>query len=245
MGLIGASDVDRVAVELRVDGDAGDAELGESPGDADRDLAAVGYEDLREHAQPPYNPRVTSRNGGRESVAPAGTLWLTGRPSAGKTTLARAVEQTLTLLRHPVVVVDGDELRSGLSSDLGFSEEDRAEQARRAAHLAALISRAGVVAVVALVSPYAADRRRARQIHDELGLPFFEVWVDTPPDVCEHRDTKGLYARVRAGEMKDLTGVDAPYEQPVAPALRVSGTGGDPAAAAERAVRLLLDGRSA
>jgi bifunctional enzyme CysN/CysC len=170
---------------------------------------------------------------------------LTGRPSAGKTTLARAIEQALTLLACPVVVVDGDELRRGLSSDLGFSAADRAEQARRAAQMAALISRSGVVAVVALVSPYEDDRRRARQIHDELGLPFFEVWVDTPLDVCEDRDANGLYARVRAGDLKGLTGVDAPYEQPTAPALRVSGASDDPVSAAERAVRLLLDGRPA
>ncbi len=169
-----------------------------------------------------------------------GTLWLTGLPGAGKTTLALAAERVLLRRGHAVCVLDGDVLRSGLSSDLGLSPADRREQARRAAHVAALVSGAGVVALVALVSPYAEDRQRARDIHKERGLPFFEVWVNTPLAVCEQRDPKGLYARARAGELGDLTGVDAPYQAPESPELRVAGYGEDSEEVAARIVELLI-----
>lgn len=169
----------------------------------------------------------------------AGTIWLTGLPAAGKTTLAYTVRDLLARHGDPVCVLDGDGLRRGLSSDLGLTPADRGEQARRAAQVAALISSGGVVAVVALVSPFMEDRQRARQIHDELGLPFFEVWVDTPLAVCEQRDPKGLYARARSGQLRDLTGVDAPYEPPEAPELCVSGYDEDPLTVAVRIVDLL------
>lgn len=169
----------------------------------------------------------------------AQTLWLTGLSGAGKTTLARAIEQQLVGSGRPACVLDGDELRRGLTRDLGLSHEDRSEQARRAAHVAALIARSGVVAIVALISPYAEDRSNAREIHEQLGLPFLEVWVDTPVEICECRDPKGLYARARAGELRDLTGLDAPYEPPSAPDLRVEGYGEDPTAAASEIIALL------
>jgi bifunctional enzyme CysN/CysC len=153
------------------------------------------------------------------------TIWLTGLSGAGKTTLALALEVLLSRLGWPVCVLDGDVLRGGLSSDLGLARADRAEQARRAAHVAAIVAASGLVAIVALVSPYADDRRRAREIHESLGLPFCEVWVDTPLVVCEQRDPKGLYARAHAGELQGLTGVDAPYEPPAAPDVRVNGSG--------------------
>jgi len=114
-------------------------------------------------------------------------------------------------------VLDGDVLREGLSSDLGLTRADRAEQARRAAHVAAIVAASGFVAIVALVSPYADDRQRARHIHEEQGLRFSEVWVDTPLVVCEQRDPKGLYSRARAGSLQGMTGVDAPYEPCNAP----------------------------
>jgi len=137
-------------------------------------------------------------------------------------------------LRDATRNLDGDQLRSGLSSDLGLSRDDRAEQARRAAHVARLISRSGIVAIVALVSPYAEDRKRARETHD--GLEFLEVWVDTPLSVCEQRDPKGLFRRARSGELSGLTGIDSPYELPTAPDVTVRGYGVQPAVAAAEVI---------
>src|ERR1700730_13628327 len=151
------------------------------------------------------------------------TLWLTGLSAAGKTTVARALELRLAELGKAAVVLDGDVLRKGLSSDLGISRKDRSEQARRTAHVAALIARAGLVAIVSLISPYAEDRGRAREIHDAEGLGFHEIWIDTPLQLCQQRDPKGIYARARAGQIRGVTGVDAPYESPRDPDVRVCG----------------------
>jgi len=175
----------------------------------------------------------------REERATQGaTIWLTGLPASGKSTLAAALEQQLVAADRPAYVLDGDNLRHGLNGDLGFSDQDRAENVRRTAHVARLMADAGLIALVSLVSPFAAERDRARALHAQDGLPFFEVWVDTPVEVCEQRDPKGLYARARAGELSGLTGVDAPYEAPAAPELVVSHN--QPLAAATAAVLGLL-----
>ncbi len=150
------------------------------------------------------------------------TLWFTGLPSSGKSTIAAAVEERLVAAGVPAYRLDGDNLRHGLNSDLGFSAEDRAENVRRTAHVARLLADAGVVAIPSLVSPYAADRELARRVHDEAGIEFLEVFVDTPLDECERRDPKGLYARARAGEIKGFTGIDDPYEAPEAPEVRLT-----------------------
>ncbi|MFL5866116.1 MAG: adenylyl-sulfate kinase [Thermoleophilaceae bacterium] len=153
----------------------------------------------------------------REGRASRGaTVWFTGLPSSGKSSIAYAVEERLVQAGRPAYVLDGDNLRHGLNGDLGFSAEDRSENVRRAGEAAALFADAGIVALVSLVSPFAADRRRAREAHERAGLPFAEVWVSTPPDECERRDPKGLWARARAGEIKGFTGVDDPYEPPAA-----------------------------
>jgi len=165
------------------------------------------------------------------------TLWLTGLSAAGKTTIAHALERRLAELGETAVVLDGDVLRRGLSSDLGMSPADRSEQARRTAHVAAVIARAGLVAIVSLISPYAEDRGRAREIHEADGLGFYEIWIDTPLDVCEQRDPKRIYARVRAGELSGVTGMDAPYEPPREPDFRVQGGRCVPADAAEEILR--------
>jgi len=142
------------------------------------------------------------------------TIWLTGLPASGKSTLAAAIEARLVAEGRPAYLLDGDNLRHGLNGDLGFSATDRAENVRRAAHAARLLADAGTVALVSLVSPYAADRETARALHAADGLPFLEVWVDTPLDECERRDPKGLYRRARRGELSGMTGVDDPYEDP-------------------------------
>lgn len=142
-------------------------------------------------------------------------IWLTGLSGAGKSTVARGLRDALAARRLPVYLLDGDEVRRGLCSDLGFSAADRRENIRRVGEVARLIADAGVICVVAFISPYRADRDRVRSI-----LPpgrFIEVFVDTPLAVCEARDPKGLYAKARAGLLADFTGVSAPYEPPLQP----------------------------
>jgi bifunctional enzyme CysN/CysC len=160
------------------------------------------------------------------------TIWFTGLPASGKSTLAVEVEALLIGAGRPALRLDGDNLRHGLNGDLGFKPEDRAENVRRTAHAAALLAEAGVVALVALVSPYASDRATARAIHDAAGVPFHEIWVSTGLAECERRDPKGLYARARAGELPGLTGVGDVYEIPESPDLEIGGADPIPAAAA-------------
>lgn len=172
-------------------------------------------------------------DGNRPLFVQPQTIWLTGLSGAGKTTIAHATERLLRQVGVMCCVIDGDQLRAGLSCDLGHSREDRGEQTRRAAHVAMMLVDAGVVAIVALISPYATDRERARELHEKAGLRFTEVWVDTPLEVCVARDTKGLYAHARAAtpatgfavedDGSGLSGVTAPYEAPAAPTVRVRG----------------------
>jgi bifunctional enzyme CysN/CysC len=143
------------------------------------------------------------------------TLWFTGLPGAGKSTVAAAVEERLLALGQPAFLLDGDNLRHGLNGDLGFDEVARTENVRRTAHVAKLLAESGTVALVSLVSPYAADRLAASALHASDDLGFLEIFVDAPLELCEQRDPKGLYARARSGELAGLTGVGAPYEAPV------------------------------
>ena len=142
------------------------------------------------------------------------TIWFTGLPASGKSTIAVAVERALVESGRVAYLLDGDNIRHGLSDDLGFSAGDRAENIRRVGHLTRLFADAGVVALASLVSPLKSDREIARALNDAAKLPFIEVYVATSLAECERRDPKGLYARARAGELKGLTGVDAPYEPP-------------------------------
>lgn len=144
---------------------------------------------------------------------PGCVVWLTGLSGAGKTTLAQALETELRKTGQPVCVLDGDCLRRGLCADLGFSPADRQENIRRVGEVARLFADAGLICIVALISPYRQDRVRARA----AALPgrFVEVFVNSPLAVCEQRDPKGLYARARAGELRDFTGISAPYEPPL------------------------------
>jgi bifunctional enzyme CysN/CysC len=147
------------------------------------------------------------------------TLWFTGLSGSGKSSIAVEIERRLVAMGRPAYILDGDNLRHGLNTNLGFSPEDRKENVRRVAEVARLMADAGVVVLVSLVSPYREDRDAARAIHTEAGLPFFEIFVDTPLEVAEARDPKGLYAKARAGEIPDFTGVSAPYEAPLSPDL--------------------------
>jgi bifunctional enzyme CysN/CysC len=131
------------------------------------------------------------------------------------------LEATLVARAQPAYRLDGDNLRHGVNEDLGFSHEDRAENVRRAAHIALLMADAGSVAIVSLISPYADDRALARRIHADAGIEFVEVFVNTPLEECERRDPKGLYARARAGELPDFTGVGDRYEPPQDPDLEL------------------------
>lgn len=164
------------------------------------------------------------------------TLWFTGLSGSGKSTVAVEVERQLVAAGRPAYLLDGDNLRQGLNGDLGFSADDRAENVRRVGEVARLFADAGVVALVPVISPYVADRSRVREIHAIAGLPFAEVFVDTPLEVCEERDPKGLYAKARAGEITGFTGIDDPYEAPSSPELRLTP---DDGAAAEQAVKVL------
>jgi bifunctional enzyme CysN/CysC len=155
------------------------------------------------------------------------TLWFTGLSGSGKSSVAVEVERRLVASGRPAYVLDGDNLRHGLNKNLGFSPEDRKENVRRVAEVARLLADAGVVALVSLVSPYREDRDSAREIHEEAGLPFLEIFVDTPLEIAEQRDPKGLYAKARAGEIPDFTGISAPYEAPLRPDLLLRPTDGD------------------
>lgn len=169
------------------------------------------------------------------------TVWFTGLPGSGKSTVAAAVERRLVAAQVPAFLLDGDNLRHGLNADLGFSAADRAENVRRVAEVARLLADAGMVAVASLISPYAEGRRRARAVHEEVGLRFVEVFVDTPQEECERRDPKGLYARARNGEIKGFTGVDDVYERPLNPELELGCNSLSVGQAVEQVLTLLAD----
>ncbi|WP_043697136.1 adenylyl-sulfate kinase [Nocardia abscessus] len=161
------------------------------------------------------------------------TVWFTGLSGAGKTTIAAQLHDRLARAGRAVYLLDGDGLRAGLNSDLGFSDADRHESVRRAGEVAALFADAGLVVLVALISPFEAGRRRARLAHEDIGVAFHEVFVDTPLPVCETRDPKGLYRAARRGELRAFTGISSPYERPRTPDLTVVPSDGTPARIAE------------
>jgi adenylylsulfate kinase len=150
------------------------------------------------------------------------TVWLTGLSGAGKSTLAYALEKHLLELGQASYVLDGDNVRHGLNSNLGFSHEDRTENIRRIAEVARLMNDAGLIVITAFISPYREDREVARRIIG--GEKFIEVHVSTPLTVCEGRDPKGIYKRARSGEIQDFTGISSPYEPPFAPVISLDTT---------------------
>ncbi|MFD4510620.1 adenylyl-sulfate kinase [Streptomyces sp. NPDC058457] len=155
------------------------------------------------------------------NVTTGATVWLTGLPSAGKTTIAYELAARLREEGHLVEVLDGDEIREFVSAGLGFSREDRHTNVQRIGFVAELLARNGVKALVPVIAPYADSRDAVRKRHDENGTAYVEVHVATPVEVCSVRDVKGLYAKQAAGELTGLTGVDDPYEEPETPDLRI------------------------
>lgn len=153
----------------------------------------------------------------RQLKARGCTLWFTGLSGSGKSTIASALEGELVRRGVFAYRLDGDNIRHGLNANLGFSALDREENIRRIGEVAKLFADAGVIAITSFISPYRADRARVRALHEAAGLPFVEVFVNTPIEVCEARDPKGLYKKARAGEIKGFTGIDDPYEAPERP----------------------------
>ena len=163
-----------------------------------------------------WHEGTVTRQERQENLTQQGaTIWLTGLSGSGKSTIAVALEQVLLKQGKHAYVLDGDNVRHGLNKNLGFSPEDRAENIRRIGEVSKLFADAGLISVTSFISPYRADRDLVRALHDEAKLPFLEVYVETPLDVAEQRDPKGLYKKARAGEIKGFTGIDDPYEEPL------------------------------
>ena len=166
-----------------------------------------------------HNPSVSSAMREKINGHRAVTLWFTGLSGAGKSTLAHAVEDALHRRGCRTYVLDGDNVRHGLCSDLGFSLTDRTENIRRVGETAKLLMEAGVITITAFISPLRSDREKVRGLFARGD--FYEIYCDAGIDVCEQRDVKGLYRRARAGEIADFTGISSPYEAPMNPELRV------------------------
>jgi adenylylsulfate kinase len=186
-----------------------------------------------------HNAVVTRERRERLNGHRAAAIWFTGLSGSGKSTLAHTVEGRLHDIGVRTFVFDGDNVRHGLCSDLGFSPEDRAENLRRIGEMLHLFLQAGVVSLAAFISPYHKDREIVRRI---VGPDdFLEVYLDCPIEVCESRDVKGLYRRARLGEIKEFTGVSAPYEAPLRPELKVDSAATSLEESANRVMELLVD----
>jgi adenylylsulfate kinase len=156
------------------------------------------------------------------------TLWFTGLSGSGKSTIAFTLEHALVQRGHLAYVLDGDNIRHGLNKNLGFSAADREENIRRIGEVAKLFADSGVIAMTSFISPYRKDRDGVRALHAEAKIPFIEVFVNTPISTCEQRDPKGLYKKARAGQLKNFTGIDDPYEAPLKPELHIDATSTSP-----------------
>jgi adenylylsulfate kinase len=172
-----------------------------------------------EHIYPIFDTLLTREQKEKLSQQRALVIWMVGLSGSGKSTLARSLENNLFEMGHLTKLLDGDNLRSGINSNLGFTDEDRTENIRRAAEVSKLFADCGIVTICSLISPTAAIRSMAREvIGEEL---FYEVFINCPLEVCEQRDVKGLYAKARKGEIKKFTGIDAPFENPIKPSLEI------------------------
>jgi adenylylsulfate kinase len=156
------------------------------------------------------------------------TLWFTGLSGSGKSTIAFTLEHALVQRGHLAYVLDGDNIRHGLNKNLGFSAADREENIRRIGEVAKLFADCGVLTMTSFISPYRKDRDTVRSLHAAGNLPFIEVYLNTPIGTCEQRDPKGLYKKARAGQLKNFTGIDDPYEEPLKPEVTIDATGTSP-----------------
>ncbi len=169
------------------------------------------------------------------------TIWFTGLSGSGKSTIAYTLEHALVQRGRLAYVLDGDNIRHGLNKNLGFSAEDREENIRRIGEVAKLFADAGIITMTSFISPYRKDRDNVRLLHDQGNLPFIEVYVCTPIETCEQRDPKGLYKKARAGQIKNFTGIDDPYEPPLKPELMLDASRLSPEDAAATLLRYLAE----
>lgn len=188
-----------------------------------------------------HHGQLTHAERCRQLKARGCTLWFTGLSGSGKSTIASALEAELVRRGVFAYRLDGDNIRHGLNANLGFSAADREENIRRIGEVAKLFADAGVIAITSFISPYRADRARVRALHEAAGLPFVEVFVNTPIEVCEARDPKGLYKKARAGEIKGFTGIDDPYEAPERPEIDLKTAEGSVADSVARLIGWLGD----
>lgn len=169
------------------------------------------------------------------------TIWFTGLSGSGKSTIAYTLEHALVQRGRLAYVLDGDNIRHGLNKNLGFSAEDREENIRRIGEVAKLFADAGLITMTSFISPYRKDRDNVRLLHEQGNLPFIEVYVCTPIETCEQRDPKGLYKKARAGQIKNFTGIDDPYEPPLKPELTLDASRLSPQDAAAMLLRYLAE----
>ena len=175
-----------------------------------------------------HEGHVTRAERGQLLHQQGATLWFTGLSGSGKSTVAFTLEHALVQRGRLAYVLDGDNIRHGLNKNLGFSAPDREENIRRIGEVAKLFADCGVVTMTSFISPYRKDRDGVRALHGAAGLPFIEVYLNTPIATCEQRDPKGLYKKARAGELKNFTGIDDPYEAPLTPELTIDATSTSP-----------------
>ncbi len=169
------------------------------------------------------------------------TLWFTGLSASGKSTIAFTLEHALVQRGNLAYVLDGDNIRDGLNKNLGFSAADREENIRRIGEVAKLFADCSVITMTSFISPYRKDRDTVRALHDAAGVPFIEIHVSTPIETCEQRDPKGLYKKARAGQLKQFTGIDDPYEPPLKPEVTLDATTTSPQAAALQLMEYLQE----
>ena len=184
-----------------------------------------------------HEGHVTREERGTLLKQKGATIWFTGLSGSGKSTIAFTLEHALVQNGHLAYVLDGDNIRHGLNKNLGFSAADREENIRRIGEVAKLFADSGIITMTSFISPYRKDRDNVRALHVAGKLPFIEIHVNTPIATCETRDPKGLYKKARAGELKNFTGIDDPYEAPVKPELTIDATNTSP----QEATLQLLD----